>query len=299
MRITPSILSRRLIANINTSSWRLRESLERQGTGKRITRPSDDPVGVATALRLRSDIKITDRFRVNGEHAQSFLSATETALDGVTLLLQRTRELAVQGASGTLTAVDQQAIGKEVEQLLDEMMQLANSSYNGLYIFGGNRTGSIPFTAIGVPSSGVTYNGDRGNRLVEIAPAENVEINVSGDEVFMTGQNLFGTLIDLRDRLNVGDGQGVSMTSMANIDAGLDKVLALRASGGAKINRLERHGDRLRTNFTEQTSRLSEVEDADLASTAIEASLQQVALEAALAVGARILQQPSLFNYLV
>jgi flagellar hook-associated protein 3 FlgL len=151
--------------------------------------------------------------------------------------------------------------------------------------------------ATGQPVTGVTYQGDQGERQVEVAPGHYVPSNVPGDQVFLEGPNLFDTLVHLRDNILAGDAAAISNTSLAEVRAAHDQVLNTQARIGARINRLESLSDRLEGQRVEQRAELSDLEDADIVQTAVDLQSSELALEAAMSGAARVLQ-PSLLDYL-
>ena len=163
--------------------------------GTRILKPSDDPIGSAVALDLQKQIDTSLQFIANGETAETRLEVEESALANVTDILQRIRDLTLQGANGTLNQTDRQAIIIEIEQRLDELVGLGNSQLaSGEYLFSGFKTNIKPFTEDGTGT--VSYNGDQGVLNVNVNTSVRVESGNSGDEVFFnikTGNGSFVT----------------------------------------------------------------------------------------------------------
>lgn len=109
-------------------------------TGKELTRPSDDPVAVSNVLALRSNNKGLEQFEKNINDGLSWMEITDTTMVSMNTILQRGRELAIQGDSDTLSETERAYIAEEVEQLTRQMISLANSRYKGDYIFSGSHT---------------------------------------------------------------------------------------------------------------------------------------------------------------
>jgi len=114
-------------------------------TGKRLLLPSDNPVDTANDLKLRSTIAQETQYKTNIQDGLDFMSVTDTAMQSMNTLMQRLRELAVQGASDTMSASDRQAIQMESDQLFRQLITLANTNYKGDYIFGGVQSKIAPF----------------------------------------------------------------------------------------------------------------------------------------------------------
>ncbi len=173
--------------------------------GKKISAASDDPAGASRILGLREAVEITRQFQTNASAATSRLSLEDTVLDNVTNVLQRVRELALQGNNATLTSQDRQGLAVELEQRLDELLGLANTKDgNDEFLFGGFSTRTQPFAADG--TGGFVYNGDQGQRRIQIAPAIRIADGNSGSEVFQAILNGNGTFRTADDPVNLGSG---------------------------------------------------------------------------------------------
>ncbi|KHO61015.1 flagellar hook protein FlgL [Thermoanaerobacter sp. YS13] len=296
MRITDGMLITNFLNDYNNNLERLQKNQNMLSTGKRISRPSDDPVAVATSLRIRTDMTRNDAYTKNADDAKSWLDITDTALNQLGSLLQRTRELAVQGANGTLTQEDMQKIANEIEQLKAQMIQVGNTQYNGRYIFAGFKTTTQPFS-----ETNNSYSGDKGLIEFEVGAGGNkIAVNVTGDKVFnvdLTGTSQLLTMMDnLKKALDSGDHQAVS-NLIVDVDKQMENVLAVRAEVGAKSNRIDLIKNRLQDDNYNFTSLLSKNEDADLAQVITNLKMDENVYRASLAAGARIMQ-PSLIDFL-
>ena len=146
MRITNSMMVSNMMRNLNGNLNRMDKIQNQMATGKRITKPSDDPVGMAQVLKLTSDVMASEQHKKNVDEALSWLETTETSVTQLKDVLQRVRELTVRGATGSLALEDKQAIQKEIVQLKDQILSIGNSTFAGRYIFGGYNTMEHPFT---------------------------------------------------------------------------------------------------------------------------------------------------------
>ncbi|MBE3573709.1 MAG: flagellar hook-associated protein FlgL [Moorella humiferrea] len=304
MRITNRMLGQNVVRNINRNLENMYRTQEQMSTGKRVNRPSDDPIVVARILAFKTSIAANDQYKKNMEDAKGWLDASESALGMATDVLQRARELAVYGSNGTMPAESMQALGQEVDQLLDEMVQVANTSYGGRYLFGGTYTQETPFakTITDGKISSVVYNGNLGELNWEIAPGVVVAVNENGGKIFSQAidnggkDSIFDLLIELRDALNGGNYSAVQST-LGKFDQAIDHLLNIRATLGAKSNRLEMAMSRLDDTQTGLTATMSKLEDVDLAETVMNYKNRENVYLASLATGAMVLQR-SLIDYL-
>ena len=153
-------------------------------TGRRVLRPSDDPASASRVLGLNQALETVQQYQSNINRAQSRLETEEGVLKGATNLLQRVRELTIQGNNDTLSKADTTAIAAEVRQHLDQLYAMANTrDSNGEYIFAGYQSGTKPFTN---PATGsYVYNGDLGQRQLQISPDHQVADSDNGFGLFM------------------------------------------------------------------------------------------------------------------
>lgn len=152
MRVTNTMLIKDMLWNANRNLNSMSEKQTQLSTGKRIHRPSDDPVGITKVLKYQSDISELEMFKTNAEDAQGVMDMTESALTGIKDMLQRIRELTVQAANGPLGEEQTSKIGAEIEQLKKELIISGNSTMAGKYLFSGLETDSKLFNEDG------TYN---------------------------------------------------------------------------------------------------------------------------------------------
>jgi flagellar hook-associated protein 3 FlgL len=230
----------------------------------------------------------------NVSEADGWQSATDTALAQVGDVALRARELLVQGASEPLGPDGRESIATEIEGLIDSIKTVGNSQYAGRYIFSGSETLTPAYTVGGAD----TFGGNTELMRREIGPNTTVELNVVGGNVLGDGTSgLIGTLRTIVDDLRNGNMAALQGADMTGLETAHDAVTTARATVGAVQNRLETAQNRLAA-LEESTSRLlSETEDADMAKTLIDFSMQQAVYQSALKSGANIIQ-PSLMDFL-
>lgn len=152
-------------------------------TGKKILSPADDPSGAVRILDLREDIERIDQFQRNASTAEAQLALEEDTLGSVNTVLQRVRELTVQANNATQTPETRAAIGLEVRERLQQLVDLGNTrDASGEYVFAGFSAQTRPFT---VDGDGIAYAGDDGQRFLDIAAGTQVAVRDSGARVFL------------------------------------------------------------------------------------------------------------------
>lgn len=291
-RVTQSMLSRTLLADLADVQGRLARSRAKLSSGKELTRPSDDPFQVARALQYRSELAATRQYQRSIAEADSWQTVTDTALGSMGDALLRARELVVQAANGTLTADARRQIGAEIASLTDRVKGDANARYAGRYVFSGTATLTAPYS-----TSDDVYHGDAATIQREIGPGVQLGVNVVGSAV--VGDASSGVIKALRDieaHLTAND-QAALSADLTALDTAHETVITARTDVGARANRLEAATRRLQELEEATTSLLSETEDADMARTLVDVSTQQAVYESALRAGASIVQS-SLLDFL-
>lgn len=315
MRVTTKMLTQSLLRNVNVNLQNMETYQQQMASGKRVNRPSDDPIGTAQLLGTKSAIKAQEQYRKNMEDATSWLDTADGALEQANEVLQRVRELAVSGSSSTLPDGSMKALADEVDNLVSELVQVANTDYAGRYMFGGGKTATPPFTITGQDANGritqiqfVDAAFDEsllaGTYQHKIEIESGVTMDVAcGKMTFHTdaagneGLNaVFEKMIELRTAMDDGDQTAVG-SLIGDFDKLIDNVLSERAVVGAKVNRLESSIARSEAYEEDLTALASKLEDADYAMASIGLSTQQTIYQASLAVGAKIIQ-PSLIDFL-
>ena len=295
MRITNSMITDTILTNLNYNLKRLNKFQEQMSSGKTVSRPSDDPVYVSRIMRLQSMVQEQERYQTTMEDAQGFIDNSETCLGTVSDILNRARELAIYGANGNLTAEDRLTFASEVDELINETLEVANSNYEGRYIFGGYQTAAPPFERAG---DVVTYVGDGGLMNWEVARGVTLTVNVPGDELFQNGVgNIFDALIGLKQALETNNAADLSGPVIGSLDSAVDHTLSQRAVLGARSNRLSIAQDRAFQNTINLTELLSRLEDVDWAEAVMNYETAVTVYEAALGTGAQVIQ-PTLLDYL-
>lgn len=183
MRVSTSQIHQAAVKSLLDQQAALSRTQQQVASGQRILVPSDDPAAAAEVLGLDQSTRITAQYQENITAARQRLNLEESTLGSITNLLVRVRELAVQGANSTLTNVDRTAIGVEVQQNLNELFDLANTrDASGEYLFAGMQSRVQPYT---VDAAGnYSYNGDAGQRFIQIGATRQVASNDAGSEVF-------------------------------------------------------------------------------------------------------------------
>ncbi|MED3882535.1 flagellar hook-associated protein FlgL [Priestia megaterium] len=292
MRVTQGMLAANSLKQISNSYNKL-ETLQNQlSTGKKITRPSDDPVVATKGMAYRSNLSEVNQYKRNLTEAQSWFDSSESGLEQVNSILQRTKELVVQGLNGTNESDDRQAIAREIEQLKLDYMQVGNTQVAGNYIFNGVNVGSAPISenASGMIESNINLDPFS----VEVSKGIQLRVNIHSENIF--GQGAFDLMNNVQTAFEQNDVNSLKDLS-TQVDTQLSTLLAERSELGARSNRLELIENRLDSQEITATKMLSNNEDADIEKVITDLTVQESVHRAALGVGAQIIQ-PTLLDFL-
>jgi flagellar hook-associated protein 3 FlgL len=298
-RITPSIIVDRVLRDLRYQTGRLLD-LERQlATGLRVNKPSDDPLAARRAIAARGEIARNNQYITNISNAQPFLVQSESSLSTAIDRMQRTNELVIQGLSDTNAQQQRDEIANEINQILESVLNQANTTTAGRYVFGGNRTLAAPFEATRNASNEITavsYVGNNEKINVEVNDGVQVPVNLSGNETFLANEDVFQTLIDIRDNLRTSNTAALE-TNLQQVQTGIEQLLIARSEIGAVQSRLENTEFNLDIINIQLEQVISDNIDADFAEVIVELNAQTNAYQAALNAAGRVIQ-PSLLDFI-
>jgi len=293
MRVTDKMVYDMITQSLAHRAEGIMKTQKSISTGKRVNKPSDDPVAMAQILDCRTHLASMDQYAKNMDRGITWLKASESSLYEANELLARTKELVLSQVTGTATTETRHATAEEVTHIFEQLIALANTQVGDNFIFSGFKTDTSPFLS----TSDYTYQGDTGAIQIETARSQKVTINLNGSEVFTGGPvNIFQTLDDVVTHLQNDDTSGLQ-TDLDALDSSISHILVKVTEIGGKTRPLEStrsHLEDLRLNTTEL---LSELEDMDLVEAVAELSMQQTAYQASLASSSRLLQM-SLLDFL-
>ncbi len=295
-RVTEGMLGRRLLSDLRASSERIATAQRQIASGKRIDKPSDDPLATHNALRLRSELEGIAQDRRTIDDTKGWLDTTDAALGTMTDVVHRARELTLQGANGAMSQSDRNKLADEIDQLIETAKSAANASYGGRYVLAGQDTDDPPYASGAVDA----YGGDTAAIARQIGPGVAVQINVPGSNVLGSGGadgKLLSTLRTVAADLRSGNVAGLRGPALNALTTNLEDVTSARGVIGALSTRLESAEARLAQVEESTTALLSANEDTDIAKAIIDLNTQQSVYQAALQSGQALIQ-PSLLDFL-
>jgi flagellar hook-associated protein 3 FlgL len=306
MRITTKLLNDNVINNLFTNRSKLNDLNEQLSTGKRISKPSDDPNAAINILSAKTSLEQIERYSTNIDNAQSELDITDESILSAVDVVQRAKTLATEAANATNGSTELDAINSEIKQLIQQIKDIANTKFGSKYIFGGLVTEEPPYTE--AANGDIVYNGTSSTsnyqRKAEISENITIDTNIAGDSIFgqyVAGDStrqtgLLNTLVNLSTSLENADFDNIR-ASLDEFDDDLDTLLNTQATIGGTLSRLEMTKSKLEDDNVTFTKFRSNSEDIDMAKVISDIQYQETALEASLQVGANAVQS-SLLDYM-
>jgi flagellar hook-associated protein 3 FlgL len=289
-RVTQSTLTRAAHSNLQTSLSRLQTLEEQLSSGRSISKPSDSPSQATAALSFQADIRRSTQLLRNAEDAKGWLGTADTTLLSGLDVLHRARELLQSGVNGAMDAAGRGALADEVDQLREQMLSLANTTYLGRPIFAGTSSSPAAYDASG------TYLGDAGTVDRSVTSNVSVTVNTTGPQAFgPPGADVFTVLAAIASDLRSNPGN--LGADQAALDSAFGRMNDALAVVGAKYNHVEAMAAKVDASILDSTNGLAEVSSIDLPATIVQLQMQQVAYQAALSATAKAIQ-PSLVDFL-
>lgn len=294
MRITSMMQNTQLLRNIRNNNSDILDWQNKLSTGQRISKPSDDPVGIGYQMRYTTELARNEQYLANAKTGYGWLSQTDSVLQQAHDILQRLNTITNQASNGTITPDIREQIRLEVLQLREQMITIGNSTYDGRHIFNGQKTDVKPYSA-----DAANDNTDMGIYYLNVSPSVTVEVSIPGEKVFGeagAADNIFKLFDDIAQQLQDNEQSELS-GSLDDIGLAIERISFNLAEVGARMNRFELIENRIGDEKVSITTLRSSVADVDMADAVIQLQLQQNVLQASLSVGAKVMQM-SLLDYI-
>ncbi|MDX2185076.1 MAG: flagellin [Gemmatimonadaceae bacterium] len=297
MRITNALTTRNAVRSMLISQQGMDRATRQITSGYRIDKPSDAPTDTSAVMGASGRIRALGQYTRNVEEARAALDAQENALNSMTDILTRARELSISQAGATATAQTRIAVKAEVDQLLRQAVGLANTRHNDRYLFGGLQADSAPATYIDGPVPSFTMADTTAAGEIQIGDGQRLLVVDDAETIF--GNTSTGALASLRalsNALQNNDAAGIA-SAATDITTSFQTVQARLGATGARANQLDMTAANLSAlDLTLQRFR-SELRDVDVETAMTELVSKQTTYQAAMAAATRVLDL-NLTNYL-
>lgn len=296
MRVNPSFAPE-ILADLQQSQLSVNTALQQVATGKSVTIPSDNPVASAEMVQNSIESAQVDQYTQNVTSLQGSVQSASSVLSSVVSSLNQAISLGTEGANGTTNSSNMQAIASQVQSILSSVVSLANTSYQGSYLFGGTANSSTPYTADPASPSGYTYNGTNNVNSVAIGDQASIQVGLPGSQIFSNSStDVLQSLSNLVSALQSGNSSNIA-TATTGVTSALNYVSQQQTfytNTESQLNSRETYLQQETVNLTSQATSLVGV---DMAQAATNLSQAETDNNAAMAAMARVLPN-TLLNYL-
>jgi len=313
MRITNNTMTNNFLTSLNKSLQRESKLQEQLADGKNIHRPSDDPIKAVRSLRYNTSLALNTQYTRNAQDAQSWMQTSDTAMQDLSSIMNSIKEKVVQASNGTNPQDAVQAIGADVDGLINQIVNLGNTKVGDRYVFAGQKDKTTPFTRVG---DVITYNGDANKISMPIQPGvvspSQDSVNLTGQDVFgrgiapdsvtglVTGTSILNDLIAIKQHLQSGttaDQQWLSNTGLSTLDADHSQMLQSHTQLGSRMSMYEMAQNMMENNNTTINQDLANNDDLDITKAITDLKTNETVYQTALQAGAKIMQK-SLADFL-
>ncbi len=289
MRVDPFYVGN-LVGSLDQTQLTEQQLTAQLSSGMRFSTLGEDPVSAGRNVLLLNQIQQDDSFTQSSSMVTGQLQVADSALGGVVAQLMQAVTLATSANNGTMNSSNVKSIASQISGILSEVQSLANTSYQGQYIFAGGQTSTIPFSTSSATFPAVTsYNGDGNINYLHTPNGQKIQLNVPGDQIFAaTGANsVFGTLNNLIADYSSGTVNAVQAASDTEaLNAALNFVSQQRVTIDNSITQLGAAAEAVTNGKTQLVTAQTNLMQADVAEVATQLSLtktQQTALESVIA----------------
>ena len=317
MRITNLMMTENAIQNMADNREKINKLQGNLASGKQFQVPSDDPTRASASLSLRSHLETLESYTDTAEMTQSWMTASDNAFDQLEQLAVRANNLILRGLNDSLSGSERAiSLGSEMQTLINEAIEIGNTSVNGQYIFSGYQVNQKAFELTdsatlltdyqGNPFTPkvVNYLGDTGTMQRNLGPDQSVTLNVRGDQAILGFlQNLVQASNALKQNNIKDTGDPVTdpltlESTLTALKSSLDTLDQYRTSNGARMRQVDSAANFLESVKLETKSLLSDNEDTNMAEGIALLANRQTTYEAVLEVSQRAISALSLFDYL-
>lgn len=288
------------VSSLYSSQQNQNTALQQLSTGKRVNAPSDDPSAAALNVGVQDQLSSNDQYTKNATGVVDELQTADSALSSTTTLLNQAISLGVEGGNSTLTTAQRQTLAQQVQSIQSQVASLANTTYQGSYIFAGTKTQTQPFTATADPTDSskaqiVTYNGDNNTDTVQISNGLSVQTNLPGSQIFASAtNNVFTALKQLSDTIQSG---GDVTSAVSTLQSASQYLSGQQGFYGNTQQQVQSTESFLSTDKVQLSSQQNDLIGADLNQTITNLEQAETARQAVLSATSQI-SQTNLFSYL-
>jgi flagellar hook-associated protein 3 FlgL len=294
MRVNPNPMPD-LLAALNQNQLATQQAETEISTGRSVNQPSDNPAAAALLVVNNDEATFNSGYLQTLASVQGQVSTADSTLSSVVTALQRAVSLGVEGANGTLSDSERASIANEVQAIQGQLVSLANTTYEGRFVFAGTRTNTAPYVVDINAPSGVDYVGNTGVNEVSVGGGYKIAVNMPGSQLFSaSGHDIFLAINGLIQALQSNGGIAAATNAVSDASSYLS---AQRVFYGNAMNQAQSQTTYLNTAKLQLSQQQNTLGGADLAAAATRLAASESATSATLSAMGRF-SQTSLFDYL-
>ncbi len=303
MRITNRMIVNNNVDNLTGSLDKLYELQKQAATRKKYLKASDNPSNNAVVMTLKSALQTSQVYESTAQNSKDWMNATDFSLQQAGDVAQRAISAVMRGLSETMGDASRQAIAEEIDGMLNEVIEIANTKHLDRYIFSGFTTDVKPYEityAAADPNriDTVTYKPDLPQDFQairrDIGPGETITVNIDGKSTF---EQFINTLISTRNALEDNDLVALR-TQAVQLETSLDTVTLATTINGSRIRDLDESQDRIGASNTELKALLAKKEEANIAEVTAELANQETIYQTVVTISSRTQSMVNLFESL-
>jgi flagellar hook-associated protein 3 FlgL len=295
LRVNPDTVPD-LVAAIEQAQQNEQTAAQQMATGRSVNNLSDNPAAAAQLVNNDALTGENDQFLTNVTDLQSKFQAADSALNSAVQLMTTAISVGTEGANGTLSVADRQAVAQQVQGIQQQMLALANTEYEGTYIFSGTNVTTPAFAQDSTAASGVQYNGNTDVTSVQISEGQSMQTNVAGSQIFTNANgNVFQALNDLANALTSGNGIEAANTE---VQQAFSQLTTQRVFYGNALNQVQTSQNFLNQEQVNLSTQQNQLVGANMTQAITNESQAQTDEEAALSATGQILSLPTLLSYI-
>jgi len=294
MRVNPDLMPD-LLAALNQTQLEAQEAALQISTGKSVNVPSDNPTAAGLLVENNDQATFTSGYLQSISAVQGHLSTASSTLSSITSALQQAISLGVEGASGTVSASDQAAIVAQLQEIQSQLVSLANTTYQGNYVFGGSITNTAPYMVDATSPSGVDYVGNSDVNKVSMGNGYELAVNQPGSQLFSApGSDVFLAVNNLIQAVQTNTGIGTAVNAVSAASSYLSAQAVFYGNATDQTQSQSNYLNAAQLQISQQQNTLGGV---DLATAANNLDQSNTDTQAALAAITKF-SQNNLFDYL-
>jgi len=285
-----------LLAAIAQNREAQQTALQQISTGQSVNQLSDDPAAAAAVVLNHVQSNQDGQYLQNISALQSQLQSVDATLNSAVQAVTQAISLGTEGANGTLSDSDRQAVAEQLVGIRDQVLSLANQTFQGNYVFAGTATSTQPFVLDSTQPDGVRYDGNSATNSIEISSGQTIPVNLPGSQIFTNPSgDVLGSLNGMITALQ--NNSGIDAAN-ANLQKAFSQLTTQRVFYGNTLQQMQSTQTFLNTDRVQLAQQENSLIGVDLTTSITNLQQASVATDAILSATSQILSTLNLLNFI-